>query len=193
MNLRITLSLLTCLILCGCSTSTPSNQNFSLESIPQSKIRAEIINQASHLGIVDGYYFGEEARNFKTEYLLTKPDVKADFALAYEDMLSKQNEDMLHNWKSYVAYSKRAEFARTWWSAHSAAFNKQSEKMKILWMHEAILDGGELWWRAVEKLASNQMTSPAVLTHDEEQHLVFDYAEDENSRGSLSTQSAHFH
>jgi len=180
-------SVIACLLLSGCSASQPMS-NFSPNSLPKDQLRNEIINQASHLGIEDGYYFGEEARNFKTPYAVVHPDVKADFALAYESMLAERGENMLAHWESYVPYSKRSDFARQWWSKHSEEFNKQTEKFKILWIHEALLDGGELWFRAVEKLSGNQVNSVVVLTHDEEQRFVFKYAESEHSEGSLSTQ-----
>ncbi|HEY9717457.1 MAG TPA: hypothetical protein V6C69_08310 [Trichormus sp.] len=176
-----------CLSLCGCSTPQ-SISSFSPASIPKDELRSEIIKQASQLGIEDGYFFGEEPRNFKTPYSVAPPAVKADFALDYEAMLGQQGEDMISHWESYVPYSKRSQFAREWWSKHSDEFNKQTEKYKILWIHEALLDGGELWFRAVEKLAGNNINSIAVLTHDEEQRFVFKYAESEQSEGSLSTQ-----
>ena len=165
-----------------------TGQQFSLSSIPRDTIRSTIVEGVRHLGIVDGFYYGEEPRNFKTPYLLTTPEEKADFAMAYEDMLAKNGEDMVNNWESYVAYSKRAAFAREYWTNHSSEFRKQSEKMKIVWMHEALMDGGEVWFKAVEKLANGKLDSPIVLTHDVEQKLVFQYAEDERSEGSLSTQ-----
>jgi hypothetical protein len=165
-----------------------SQQSQLLPKYSDKQIRASIIDDASKLGIVDGFYYGEEARNFKTAYLLTTPETKTDFAMAYRDMLSGLNEDMLRDWKSYVAYSKRSAFARSWWSKRSDEFNKQSEKMKIVWIHEALMDAGELSFRAIEKLSAGTMDSPTVLTHDEEQKLVYKYAEDGQTFGSLSTQ-----
>jgi hypothetical protein len=176
------------LVLASCSATPKSYVEFSPKSLADSDVRAEIINQASHLGIEDGYYFGEEPRNFKTDYAIVKPQDKADFAMAYEQMLSQAGENMMSKWESYVPYSRRSDFARNWWSQHAPDFDKQSQKMQILWIHESLLDGGELWWRSVEKLVGDKMTSPAVLTHDEEQRLVFKYAENERSEGSLSTQ-----
>jgi hypothetical protein len=188
MKIRTGCAIIASILLSSCSATSKSTASFSVNSVPESDVRAEIIQQAAHLGLEDGYYFGEEPRNFKTAYVVVKPEVKADFALAYENMLGKQGENMLANWKSYVPYSKRSDFARKWWSTHNPDFNKQTKKMQILWIHEALLDGGELWWRSVEKLAAKKITSPAVLTHDEEQRLVFNYAESQNELGSLSTQ-----
>ncbi len=176
------------------SQSSPQSQAQSVNQHSQQRLhsdkqlRASIVDDARKLGIVDGFYYGEEARNFKTAYLLTTPETKADFALAYRDMLTGLNEDMMKDWKSYVAYSKRAAFANSWWSKRSDEFNKQSEKMKVVWIHEALMDAGELSFRATEKLSNGSMDSPTVLTHDEEQKLVYKYAEDGQTFGSLSTQ-----
>jgi len=176
-----------CLTVSACGggnvTTTPTQLMF-----PDSKIRPLIEADAKQLGIVDGFYFGEEARNFKTPYLLTTPEMKADFALAYEAWLAKQGENMLQNWQSYVPYSKRSEFARQWWTEHSKEFVTQSKKMKILWIHEAMLDGSELWFRSIENLNKGNVDSPSVLAHDEEQRMVFKYAENDRSEGSLSSQ-----
>jgi hypothetical protein len=187
MEPRFTLAAACCLILSGCGVgnvaSAPPQLSFS-----DSQLRPLIEADARRLGIVDGFFFGEEARNFKTPYLLTTPELKTDFALAYEQMLTDSNENMLKNWQSYVPYSKRSQFARKWWTDHSEEFGKQSEKMKILWIHESMLDGSELWFRAIEKLNKGNIDSPSVLAHDEEQRMVFKYAENDHSEGSLSSQ-----
>lgn len=173
--------------LSGCSNSVETPQPFA-SNYSETEVRKAITQDAKKLGITDGFYFGEESRNFKTAYGLTSPELKADWALAYVNFLSSQNEDMMKDWKSYVPYSKRAEFAEKYWAQHDPEFSKQSKKMKIVWMHEALLDGSELWFRAIEKLSSGKLSSVAVLTHDEEQRMVSKYAENERSEGSLSTQ-----
>lgn len=177
-----------CLVLSGCSNQMVPAPPPPVPVLSNQVLKPLILDDAKHLGIVDGFYFGEEPRNFKTGYLLTKPEMKTEFALAYEDMLNKHGENMLLNWQSYVPYSQRADFAKNWWTEHCPDFRTQQKKYKILWMHEAMLDAGELWFRAVEKAARDSMDSSRVLTHDEEQRLVFKYAENDRSEGSLSTQ-----
>lgn len=149
-----------------------------------------VTEQAKKAGIEDGWYYGQESRTLKTEYLLTTPQTKAQFALAYHDMLAAHNQDMLKRWSSYVPYSIRSDFAEQWWSKNCPAFDRQSQKMKILWIHESLLDASELWWRANEKLSAAAIDSPAVLAHDAEQKLVFAYAENERSSSTFSDQFA---
>jgi len=145
---------------------------------------------ASDKELVDGWYYGQEARVFKSGYGRTKPEEKSAFAMDYHDLILQSGQNMTADWNSYLGYSKRAQFARTWWSnpAHDTEFARQDPKYKVVWIHEAVLDGGELWWRAYEKLAGDRVGAPLVLAHDAEQKLVFNYAEDEHHPGSFSTQ-----
>src|SRR5262249_50926651 len=130
----------------------------------------------------------EEPRVFKSAHGQAAPEIKADFALAYAQMLRQSGEDMLKDWQSYVPYSKRSLFARRWWTEHSPEFGKQTPKYKVQWIHEALLDAGELWWRAGEKLAQGNLSSPQELAHDAEQRLVFKWAEDEHNESTFSQQ-----
>src|SRR6185295_15801878 len=66
--------------------------------------------------IDDGWFFGEEPRLFKSFYRKTSPERKAEFAVAYHDFIEKSGEDLVRDFKSYVPYSKRADFAFDWWS-----------------------------------------------------------------------------
>jgi hypothetical protein len=139
---------------------------------------------------VDGWFYGQEARAFKSGYGKATPAQKSAFAMAFHELILRSGQNMTADWNSYLPYSKRAEFARAWWSdpAHDTQFAKQDPKYKVVWIHEAVLDAGELWWRAYEKLAGDRVGAPLVLAHDAEQKLVFNYAEDEHHPGSFSTQ-----
>lgn len=187
MSRAVVVSLFAALLLSGCA---PAQAPYAVRELSASDgvMRAAVLKEAATLGVVDGFFFGEVARNFKSGYASTSLKTKTDFAIDYENMLKKHGENMLKEWGSYVPYSIRAQFARQWWANRSSEFNKETEKMKIVWMHEALLDGGELWFRALERLSDGAMDSPTVLTHDEEQRLVYKYAENEHSEGSLSTQ-----
>jgi hypothetical protein len=58
--------------------------------------------------------------------------------------------------------------------------------MQVLWVHEAIQDAGELWWRACAELEPpDYVTSVA---HDEEQRMVARLMEHPGSCGCISDQ-----
>jgi hypothetical protein len=174
----------------GCSEqpSTPP----VMPKIPDEQIKQSMIEQAHQVDqtVVDGWFFGQEPRLFKSAYRKTTPEQKADFAMAYERMIADSGQRMEVKWDSYVPYSKRSEFARAWWSdaAHDNEFVKQDPRYKVLWIHEALLDGSELWWRSYEKLGGEKVPAPAVLAHDAEQSLVSRYSESDHNPGSFSTQ-----
>jgi hypothetical protein len=138
--------------------------------------------------IMDGWFFGQEARMLKSFYRKIPAAQKAEFAMAYHDWMSKSGEDMVSDFKSYVPYSKRADFAIDWWSKKVERFNTQEKKQQVLWAHESIQDAGELWWRANEKLNPASVDSPKTLAHDEEQKMVSKFMENEGSPGSISDQ-----
>lgn len=150
------------------------------------RFKQTILDEARELQgvLVDGWFYGRDPRNFKTAYGVAPPEIKAQFALDYAKMLSNNAQDMEKNWRSYVPYSKREEFARQWWtmSAHSNQFIKENHWKQIIWLHEALLDAGELWWRAVEKELPDQIASSAALAHDAEQRQVDTFKENEAER-----------
>ena len=138
--------------------------------------------------VVDGWFYGQDPRMFKSFYRRVPAEQKADFALAYHDWIGMQKQDMVADFKSYVPYSKRADFAFDWWGKHEARFNTQEMKQRVLWAHESIQDAGELWWRASEKLGRIPANSALMLAHDEEQKMLAHYTEKEGNPGSLSDQ-----
>ncbi|HEY9677111.1 MAG TPA: hypothetical protein V6C76_03845 [Drouetiella sp.] len=160
--------------------------------LPEEQLHKSIVDQAHVVDqtVVDGWFFGQEPRLFKSGYRKTTPEQKADFAMDYAKMIHETGERMDVVWESYVPYSKRREFAIAWWSdpKHDVEYLKQDPKYKVLWIHEALLDGSELYWRSYEQLGGEKVPSSAVLAHDAEQSLVNKYAESEHNPGSFSTQ-----
>ena len=138
--------------------------------------------------VEDGWFFGEEPRMFKSFYRKISPEQKAEFAVDYHKFISAFNQNLINDYKSYVPYSKRADFAMQWWSARVPRFNSSEMKMKVLWAHESIQDAGELWWRASEKLGKAPNDSVQLMAHDEEQRMVSHFTEKEGSPGTISDQ-----
>ncbi len=149
------------------------------------KVYATVLQEATELQgkIVDGWFRGEDSRSLKSGYRDCSAATKARFACDYARMISENKEDMVNNWKSYIPYSKRADFARKWWSdqEHSTDFVKQNHWLQIVWLHEALMDGSELWWRALEKQFPGGIDSTAALAHDAEQDMVGKFKENESS------------
>jgi hypothetical protein len=149
------------------------------------KIYATVLEESTELQgkLVDGWFRSEDWRSLKSGYAQSAPAIKAQFACDYARMLNASGQDMVHNWSSYVPYSKRSEFARRWWSdpKHSIEFNKKDRWAQIIWLHEALMDASELWWRAFEKSFPEGIESPATLAHDCEQDMVAKFKENENS------------
>ena len=176
--------------LAGCSDQPPTPRVMS--KVPEDQLKKSIIDQAHQVDqtVVDGWFFGQEPRLFKSGYRKTTPEQKADFAMDYAKMVADSGQQMDVKWDSYIPYSKRRDFATAWWSdpAHDTEFVKQDPKYKVLWIHEALLDGSELWWRSYERLGGSQVPPPAVLAHDAEQSLVSKYSESDHNPGSFSTQ-----
>ncbi|MBI2809505.1 MAG: hypothetical protein HYX67_01550 [Candidatus Melainabacteria bacterium] len=163
-----------------------------MPKIPEDQLKKSIIEQAHQVDqtVVDGWFFGQEPRLFKSAYRKTTPEQKADFAMDYAKLVADSGQQMDVKWDSYIPYSKRREFAIAWWSdpAHDTEYLKQDPKYQVLWIHEALLDGSELWWRSYERLGGPQVPPPAVLAHDAEQSLVSKYSESDHNPGSFSTQ-----
>lgn len=139
--------------------------------------------------VIDGWFFGQEARLLKSFYRKVDAADKARFATDYHKFIVSKNQDMVGNFESYVPYSERVAFARQWWSKENPRFLKQETKYQVLWMHESVEDAGELWWRAAEKLRTSPVNSMEVLAHDEEQKMVSKFMESSRSLpGSISDQ-----
>lgn len=148
----------------------------------------ETIASSADQTVVDGWFYGQDSRLFKSFYRKIPAAGKADFAMAYHDFLVSSGQDMLRDFKSYVPYSKRADFAFSWWREKEPRFAGEELKMQVLWAHESILDAGELWWRAWERLKPGNLDSMQTLAHDEEQRMLAHYMEKEGNPGSLSEQ-----
>lgn len=136
----------------------------------------------------DGWFFGQLPRVFKSGYGKISCDLKAKFALDYEAMLLKRKQDLVSNFNSYVPYNQRLVFARDWWKNADqkglCKFTALSDKEKLIWVHESILDGSELAFRAREKMDPGKTNSYTVLAHDKEQDMVAHYT---HEKGKVST------
>lgn len=135
----------------------------------------------------DGWFFGQLPRVFKSGYGKLSCDLKAKFALDYQAMLVKRKQDLVSNFNSYVPYNQRLIFARDWWKSADqkglCKFVQLTDKEKLIWLHESILDGSELVFRAREKMDPSKTNSYAILAHDKEQDMVAHYTH-ENGRVS---------
>lgn len=175
------------------STDSSSGPERSTESLPrpEPEIEQAIEKMARDADntVIDGWFFGQEARMLKSFYRKVDAVDKARFAVAYHKWIMSKNQDMVRDFESYVPYSQRVAFARQWWSKDNPRFLKQEIKYQVLWMHESIEDAGELWWRAVEKLREKPVSSLEVIAHDEEQKMVSKFMESSRSpHGSISEQ-----
>lgn len=141
-------------------------------------------------GYEDGWICGRNSRVHKSGYRLVSPEMKAEFALAYQQMLNQSGQNLAVEVNSYVPYSKRFEFALNWWQQSKAVtqFDSQSTKKKVVWVHESLLDGSELFWRAFENENQGAVNSVSVMAHDKEQDMVFNYMEAEGMPGNYSEQ-----
>ncbi len=190
------LAIITCAALTSCAlpSAPPAGSTVIVSGAqgPERVSAADIAEIAKNvdLGFEDGWIAGREARVFKSPYkTLSAPD-KADFAIAYHDWLEPLHQDLGNNLATYVPYKKRAQFARKYWenSSSAALFKKVIEKYQVAWIHESLLDGSELWWRAAEKRFGNRIDSVLALVHDTEQNMVSKYMEDERNEGTFSGQ-----
>ena len=144
-----------------------------------------VLKEATELEgkVIDGWFFGSDSRSLKSGYTKSTSALKAQFACDYMQMLLEHHQDLVKNWQSYVPYSQREKFARAWWSdpKHSTAFVDEPYYKKILWLHEALMDASELWWRALERQCPDGVPSTQALAHDSEQQMVSNFKEDEHS------------
>jgi hypothetical protein len=178
-----------CLSLAGCSTSdTGKGQMAAVQLLRPSYAEVEKLASEHEHQIDDGWFFGQYPRIFKSAYAGATPKLKAQFAVDYAQMLADANQDLVANWDSYVTYTNRADFAKEWWQKHddSGRFAHLNCKMHVVWIHEALLDGGELWWRTFEAKNGINIPTAQALAHDEEQKKVFAYMDREGQPRSLS-------
>lgn len=154
------------------------------------QIEVERVAERVDKGFEDGWICGREPRIFKSPYGKLSAERKAKFAMAYHDFLEIFHQDLANDRSTYLPYSKRTAFARKYWenSDVAASFKKEQEKYQVAWIHESLLDGSELWWRAAELRFGPRITSAATLSHDTEQNMVFKYMEDQNTESTFSAQ-----
>lgn len=191
MNLKVypaalSISFLISIALSGCAEFHAPPPRSILVAPTYGEVKQEA---AKHERVMeDGWYFGELPRIFKSPYGQVSVDDKVKFAIAEAEFLTASKQDMSKNMQSYVPYSKRAEFAEKWWQASDKAksFGEQPEKLRILWIQESLMDGSELWWRALEGKNPATMDAMRALAHDEEQKRVSQFLDVEGQPRSLS-------
>lgn len=201
----VTSLLLAAVLVAGCNDSKESKSSATRQGATSSQSQAdgkepeevylkaiEQLAYAKDTSHEDGWFVASHSRVFKSDYAFVIPSVKAEFAVAYQKMLDKSGQNLAANISTYVPYSKREAFAREWWnnSEYSKEFKATPVKKQIAWCYESVLDGSELFWRIFEERHPGQVNSAAVLAHDKEQEMVFDYREDEKTPGSFSTRFA---
>lgn len=150
----------------------------------------ETVARRADQSLEEYWICNRNARVLKTGYAAVKPEVKAKFAIAYQKMVDASGQNLAADLNTYLPYSKRAEFALKWWreSEYKDAFEKENKKKKVQWIYESMLDASELYWRAFETRHTNLVNSGAVLAHDKEQDMVFNYMENEQTPSSFSEQ-----
>jgi hypothetical protein len=150
----------------------------------------EAIAKEADKGFADGWIDGRDARVFKSYYRALTPLQKAQFAMAYHDLVEKSDQNLGQSYKTYIPYKTRAAFARHYWETSELGpkFTSEIEKMQIAWIHESLLDGSELWWRAAENRFGNAIDSATQMAHDVEQNMVSKYMEDEATESTFSQQ-----
>lgn len=194
----LSFGLTVCLSLTCCAGPPDSLQPSSIVSGQTDSNSVEIVTledvaaiaKKVDLGFEDGWIAGRESRFFKSPYRTLSAHDKAKFALAYHDFLEPFHQDLGNNLATYVPYKTRASFARQYWLASSFGdkFKNEKEKYQVAWIHESLLDGSELWWRAAEKRFGSKIDSVLALVHDTEQNMVSKYMEDEKTEGTFSGQ-----
>ena len=199
----------TVLLLSACSAKTVEttgrpasdsavNVTKQLSSDEVSKERSELTASATAIaeradrGIVDGWICGEYSRALKSGYLKVDPATKADFAIAYHEMVDGSGQNLANDLASYLPFSKRAEFALDWWksSKYGDTFAREKKNKKLLWLYESMLDAGELFWRAYEMKYPNSINSADTMAHYKEHEMVFNYMESQMSPSTFSEQYA---
>jgi hypothetical protein len=143
----------------------------------------QIVAEAQRLDRIleDGWIVGRDPRTFKSLYGKTSAEHKAHFAVDYAAMMAGSGQDLVNNWSSYLPYSTRAQFALKWWSK-DPVFLEQEERKQNIWIHEALLDGRELYWRILER--KENPGSAQVVAHDVEQNMVYKFMENDHCVGT---------
>lgn len=203
MNFRIISTFFACAIALVACTEQPSGktpeqpgQTIAAEHSKKTEgdelktFHAEIIKIAESADntVEDGWYYGQDPRIIKSFYRKISPSQKADFAIAYHNWMVQFQEDLVANFKSYVPYSSRADFAYGWWKDNAPEFEKQEEKYKVLWAHESVQDANELWWRAAVNLQTVHPDSGLTIAHDEEQRMLAHFMDNEATQSTISEQ-----
>lgn len=170
----------------------PSSQKLK-NADPNNRVtvtEVEAIAKEADKGFADGWIDGRDSRTFKSYYARLTPLQKAQFAMAYHDLVEKSDQNLGESYKTYIPYKKRANFARHYWETSELGpkFSSEIEKMQVAWIHESLLDGSELWWRAAEQRFGNAIDSPTQMAHDVEQNMVSKYMEDEATESTFSQQ-----
>lgn len=140
--------------------------------------------------LVDGWICGRDARTFKSPYRTVSPREKALFALAYRDFIAGRGQNLGLSLSTYIPYQDRSRFARQYWekSALKEEFAKETEKYQVCWIHESLLDGSELVFRAAERKFGQSLDSALIMAHDVEQNMVSKYMADERTESSFAMQ-----
>ncbi len=173
-------TLLSLVLLVGCGLSPDAELSTAGSDKP---IYDQIVAEAQRLDKIfeDGWIAGRDPRTFKTLYGKVPAETKARFAVDYADMMKGSGQDLVGNWSSYLPYSTRAQFALKWWS-RDAVFLKQEERKQNIWIHEALLDASELYWRVWER--KENPSSPQVVAHDVDQNMVYKFMENDHCVGT---------
>ena len=173
---------------------TPNPYNKKLKNAdPNDRVsikEVEAIATEADKSFVDGWIDGRDARVFRSYYKQLSPLEKAQFAMAYHDMVENSDQNLAQSYKTYIPYKTRVKFARNYWlnSDQGKKFSSEIEKMQVAWVHESLLDGSELWWRAAERHFGDAIDSPTQMAHDVEQNMVSKYMEDESTESTFSQQ-----
>ncbi len=138
----------------------------------------------------DGWFFGQFPRVFKSGYGKLNPSLKASFALDYDKMLESKKQNLVKDFSSYVPYSERLTYSREWWRKADkkglCKYCERTDKEKLIWLHESILDASELVFRVKENKNPGKTSSYAILAHDKEQDMVSHYTEVEGRASTFS-------
>lgn len=191
---------LSSVLLAGCVVKDPvlnadgslgSEKKVSLVSRFPLKVEdIEAIAAMADKNVMDGWIAGRDPRILKSPYRGLPASAKAEFAMAYAGWLDKSAQNLALSKASYVPYRKRARFAREYWegSPYKEQFEKETEKYQIVWIHDSLLDGSELYFRALESKYASSLDSTITMAHDLEQNMVTKYMEDESTESTFSQQ-----
>jgi len=69
--------------------------------------------------------------------------------------------------RAHVPYDKQAAFADKWWKNNSRAYSSAVVPPKDWWIHDAVLDGNNVWTR-YEQLNGNKSSADYVMWRDAE-------------------------